>query len=217
MVEKKERVSIPKYSLGEELVNSISHGIGAGLSIAALVLLCIRAHSALGVLCGILYSVIMLILYTISCIYHALSPKLGAKKVLRVLDHINVLLMVAGTYTPICLCMLKGWVGWLSFGIVWGVTLIAVVFNAINVDRYEFLSVISNLVLGWGAILIFQYLMAACPMPGIVLLVSGGVVYTIGAILYALGRKIPYMHSIFHFFVLAASVLHFFLIYLYVV
>lgn len=217
MVEKKERVSIPKYSLGEELVNSISHGIGAGLSIAALVLLCIRAHSALGVLCGILYSVIMLVLYTISCIYHALSPKLTAKKVLRVLDHINVLLMVAGTYTPICLCMLKGWVGWLSFGVVWGVTLIAVVFNAINVDKYQFLSVISNLVLGWGAILIFQYLMAACPMPGIVLLISGGVVYTIGAILYGIGKKIPYMHSIFHFFVLAASVLHFFLIFLYVV
>ena len=217
MAEKKERVSIPKYSLGEELVNSISHGIGAGLAITALVLLCIRAHSALGVLCGILYSVIMIILYTISCIYHALSPKLTAKKVLRVLDHINVLLMVAGTYTPICLCMLKGWIGWLSFGIVWGVTIIAIVFNAINVDKYNFLSIISNLILGWGAIIIFKTLMSSCPLPGIILLISGGIVYTLGALLYGIGKKIPYMHSIFHFFVIAASVLHFFVIYLYVV
>ena len=112
---------VPKYSLGEELVNSISHGIGAGLAIAGLVLLCIRAHSALGVLCGIIYAVIMIVLYTISCIYHALSPKLGAKKVLRTLDHINVLLMVAGTYTPISLCLLGGALGWISFGIVWAV------------------------------------------------------------------------------------------------
>lgn len=217
MVKKEEKVTIPSYSLGEEIINSISHGIGAGLAIAALVLLCIRAHSALGVICGLLYSIIMIVLYTISCIYHALSPKCKGKKVLRVLDHINVLLMVAGTYTPICLCMLKGWIGWTSFGVVWLVTIIAVLFNAINVNKYTFLSVISNLVLGWGAIIIFRFLMEACPMPGIVLLVSGGAVYTVGAILYGIGKKIPYMHSVFHFFVIAASVLHFFLIYLYVV
>lgn len=213
---KKEELK-PKYSLGEELVNSISHGVGAGLAIAALVLLCIRAHSALGVVCGILYSVILLVMYVISCIYHALSYKCKGKKVLRTLDHINVLLMVAGTYTPICLCMLKGWVGWLSFGIVWFVTIIAIIFNAVNVEKYQFLALISNLILGWGAIIIFKYLMVACPMNGIILLVSGGVVYTLGAILYAIGHKIPYMHSIFHFFVIAASILHFFLIYLYVV
>lgn len=213
---KKEELK-PKYSLGEELVNSISHGVGAGLAIAALVLLCIRAHSALGVVCGILYSVILLVMYVISCIYHALSYKCRGKKVLRTLDHINVLLMVAGTYTPICLCMLKGWVGWLSFGIVWFVTIIAIIFNAVNVEKYQFLALISNLILGWGAIIIFKYLMASCPMNGIILLVSGGVVYTLGAILYAIGHKIPYMHSIFHFFVIAASILHFFLIYLYVV
>ena len=208
---------VPKYSLGEELVNSISHGIGAGLAIAGLVLLCIRAHSALGVLCGIIYAVIMIVLYTISCIYHALSPKLGAKKVLRTLDHINVLLMVAGTYTPISLCLLGGTLGWISFGVVWAVTIVVVVFNAINVNKFQFLSIASNLLLGWGAIFIFGPLMRACPTNGIILLVSGGVVYTIGAILYGIGRKIPYIHSLFHFFVLGASILHYFLIYFYIV
>ncbi|MBQ8132177.1 MAG: hemolysin III family protein [Bacilli bacterium] len=212
-----EKNSLPKYTLGEELVNSISHGVGAALAIAGLVLLIIRAHSALGVVCGVIYGVIMIVLYTISCIYHALSPKLKGKRVLRTLDHINVLLMVAGTYTPISLCLLGGATGWISFSVVWVVTIIAVVFNAINVNQFQFLSIASNLLLGWGAILIFGPLMRACPMNGIILLVSGGIVYTIGAILYGVGKKIPYIHSLFHFFVLGASILHYFLIYFYIV
>ena len=129
------KVSIPKYSLAEELINSISHGIGAALSIVALVFVILRAHSAVGVTTGVIYCVIMFLLYTISCIYHALSPKLLGKKVLRVIDHCNVMLMVAGTYTPLCLSMIGGLKGLIMFLIVWLVTIIAVVFNSIDVDK----------------------------------------------------------------------------------
>ena len=209
--------SIPKYTLGEELVNSISHGLGAGLAIAALVLLIIKASSAIGVVTGVIYASIMIILYIVSCIYHAFSPKLKGKKVFRVLDHCNVLLMVAGTYTPICLSMLGGTLGWTVFGIVWGVTVLAVVFNCINIEKYKKLCLACNLLLGWAALLIIKPLINACPLNGLFLLVGGGVVYSIGAILYGIGKKKRYIHSLFHFFVIGASILHFFMIYLYVV
>ena len=215
--QKKEKNVVPKYSLAEELINAISHGIGAGLAIAALVLLCIRAHSAIGVVSGVIYASIMIVLFIISCIYHSLSPKLKGKKVLRVIDHVNVLLMVAGTYTPICLALIKGGLGWVMFGIVWAITIFSVVLNCINVDKYQLAEVLSCLIIGWGSLLIINRLIQVCPKPGLVLLILGGVVYSIGAILYGVGRKVKYMHSIFHFFVLGGAILHFFLIYFYVV
>ena len=211
------KVSIPKYTLGEEIVNAISHGVGAGLAIAALVLLIIKANSAIGIVTGVIYASIMIILYVISCIYHSLSPKLKGKKVLRVMDHCNVLLMVAGTYTPICLSLLGGGLGWTVFGIVWAVTILAVVLNCIDIDRYNKLCLACNLLLGWAALIIIKPLIDTCPINGLYLLIGGGIVYSIGAILYAIGRKKRYMHSIFHFFVVGASILHFFMIYLYVV
>lgn len=211
------KITIPKYTLGEELINSISHGFGAGLAIAALVLLIVRADSAIGVVTGVIYASIMILLYIISCIYHALSPKLTGKKVFRVLDHCNVLLMVAGTYTPICLSMLGGGLGWTVFGIVWGITILAIVFNCINIEKFKKFCLACNLLLGWAALIIIKPLIEFCPVNGLMLLIGGGVVYSIGAILYGVGKKKRYMHSVFHFFVIAASVLHFFMIYLYVV
>lgn len=211
------KVSIPKYTLGEEIANAISHGVGAALAIVALVLLIIKADSAIGVVTGVIYASIMILLYIISCIYHSLSPRLTGKKVLRVMDHCNVLLMVAGTYTPICLSMLGGALGWTMFGIVWGVTILAIVLNCIDIEKYKKMCLACNLLLGWAALIIIKPLVAACPFNGLVLLIGGGVVYSIGAILYGLGKKKRYVHSIFHFFVVGASVLHFFMIYLYVV
>ena len=211
------KVSIPKYTLGEEIANAISHGVGAALAIVALVLLIIKADSAIGVVTGVIYASIMILLYIISCIYHSLSPRLTVKKVLRVMDHCNVLLMVAGTYTPICLSMLGGALGWIMFGIVWGVTILAVVLNCIDIEKYKKMCLACNLLLGWASLIIIKPLVAACPFNGLVLLIGGGVVYSIGAILYGLGKKKRYVHSIFHFFVVGASVLHFFMIYLYVV
>ena len=211
------KVKIPKYTLGEEIINSISHGIGAALSIAGLVLICCFAHSAIGVISGIFYSLIMIVLFTISCIYHALSPRISGKKVLRIIDHANVLLMVAGTYTPICLSLVGGKLGLIVFSIVWIITIIAIVFNCINLERYKVVCVILNLLVGWSGLLIIKQLIELCPRTGILLLVAGGVVYSIGAILYALGHKVKYMHSVFHFFVLGGAILHYLLILLYVV
>ena len=215
--QKRSKNTIPQYSLAEELINAISHGIGAGLAIAALVLLCIKAHSAIGVVTGVIYASIMIILFIISCIYHSLSPKLKGKKVLRVIDHANVLLMVAGTYTPICLALIKGGLGWVMFAIVWAVTALAVVLNCIDVDKYQIAEVFCCLVIGWGSLLVINRLIQVCPKPGMILLIVGGIVYSIGAILYGVGHKVKYMHSVFHFFVLGGAILHFFLIYFYVV
>jgi len=209
------KIKIPKYSLGEELVNSISHGIGAILSVIALIFLVLKAGNVRGVVSVSLYASFMIILYTISCVYHALSPRILGKKVLRVIDHCNVLLMVAGTYMPICLSLLYGRLGWITFSIVWVVTIVGVVFNAINVDKYSLISVICNLVLGWGAMLLINPMLSIIPLKGVIYLILGGVMYTIGSILYGLGKKIPYMHSVFHFFVLLGSFFQFLFIYFY--
>lgn len=211
------KIKIPNYTLGEEIINAISHGFGAGLAIAGLVLLIIKASSAIGVVTGIIYASIMIILYIISCIYHALSPRVKGKKVLRVIDHCNVMLMVAGTYTPICLSLLGGVLGWMMFGIVWGITILAIVLNCINIDKFQGVCVACNLLLGWAALVIIKPLIEACPTNGLILLIFGGIIYSLGAILYGVGSKRRYIHSLFHFFVIGASVLHYFMIYFYVV
>ncbi|MBQ6394634.1 hemolysin III family protein [Candidatus Saccharibacteria bacterium] len=209
------RKYVPEYSLGEELINSITHGIGAGLSVVALVLCVVKATTAGGKVSAVLYGTLLIMLYTISCIYHALSPRLRGKRVLRVIDHANVFLVVAGTYMPICLSLLDGVWGWLTFGIVWLVTIVAVVFSCVDVDRFQMIGVVCNLILGWGALLLLPVLIELVPWTGLWLLIFGGVAYSLGAILYVVGAKVPYMHSIFHFFVLMGSILHFFFIYLY--
>lgn len=212
-----DKIKIPKYTLGEELINSISHGIGAGLSVAGLVLLIIKSTTVAEVLTSITYGICLIILYLISCLYHSLSPRLKGKKVLRVIDHCNVLLLEAGTYTPICICLFGGTLGWGMFGVVWAITIIAIIFNAIDVDKYQVISVICNLVLGWGVLLVIQDLIDICPLNGIIFLLIGGILYTIGAILYGIGSKVKYIHSVFHFFVIAGSIFHFFMIYIYVI
>ena len=209
--------TINRYTLGEEIINSISHGIGAGLGIAGLVLLIIQAHSILGIITSIIYSIILINMYVISCIYHALSPKVKGKAVLRNLDHSNVLLMVAGTYTPICLCLMKGALGWIVFSLVWTVTIIAIVLNSINVDKYQKICLAGNLIVGWSSLVIIKQLIASTTTEGIILLIGGGIIYTIGALLYAIGKKHRYFHSVFHFFILAGSILHYFFIYFFVI
>lgn len=210
-----EKIKIPKYTLGEELINSISHGIGGCLAIAALVLCIVKSKNAWSIVSTSIYGSLMIILYVISCIYHALSPKLKGKKVLRVIDHCNVFLMLAGTYMPICLSLLNGLLGWIIFGIVWTITIIAIILNSINVDKYQLASVICHLLLGWGSLIIINPLIKESSLHAVWILIIGGIIYTIGSILYGIGRKIPYMHSVFHFFVLGGSIFHFFFIYLY--
>ena len=121
--------------------------------------------------------------------------------------------MVAGTYMPICLSLLYGKIGWITFGIVWFITIIGIVFNSINVDKYGLVSLICNLVLGWGVLILLNPMLEIISINNILYLILGGVFYTIGAVIYGIGKKIPYMHSIFHFFVLIGSYLQFVFIY----
>ena len=213
----KRKISVPEYSLAEELVNAISHGLGASLSIAALVVCIVHSHSALGIISSCLYGSMMIILYVFSCLYHALSPNIRGKKILRVIDHDNVFLMEAGTYMPVALALLVGnghvALGWTVFGLVWAITILAVVFTSINVDKYQVVGVICNLVLGWGALLILPVLLSLTGCSGVLMLVLGGLTYSLGALWYGVGAKIKWMHSVFHFYVLLASVFHFVFIY----
>ena len=215
---KPHRITIPKYTLGEELTNSISHGIGAGLGIAALVLCIVKsaiAHDGFKLASSIVFGLTVTLLYLMSCLYHALKVN-KAKRVFRVMDHCTIFLLIAGTYTPFTLVTLRGPLGWSLFGIVWGVAMLGIVLNAVNLKRFAKLSVVCYLGMGWVILVALGRLVDALAPGGLYLLVAGGIAYTLGAILYAVGSKRKYFHSVFHFFCLIGTVLHFFAIYLYV-
>ena len=212
-------IKVPTYSLGEELVSAISHGIGAGLSIAALVL-CIVASaihgSASGVVSACIYGSTLIILYTISTLYHSFKSGIKAKKVFRILDHCSIFLLIFGSYTPVALVTLKGAIGWVIFSVILTSSIIGIVLNSINLEKYKKISMICYLVMGWTIILAIKPMLKLVDFNGIIFLVLGGIVYTIGAVIYALGKKIKYMHSVWHFFVLAGSIFQFFAIYMYI-
>ena len=212
-----ERVNIPSYTLGEEIVNSITHGIGAILSIVALVMLVIKASKdgSMQVVTTVLYASTLIILYTISCIYHALSSKLTGKKVLRVIDHCNVYLLVYGTVIPVSLLGIGGMHGWLFFGIVTFITVVGIVFSSIFLDKVQIVEVVCHLINGWGSLFFIKDLLENLGKTGVILLILGGVMYTVGAILYGIGSTKKYMHSVFHVFCILGSVFQFLCIYLY--
>ena len=216
MAERKNKeISIPSYSLGEELFNAISHGLGALLSIAALVLMLIRARNALEVTTAAIFGTSMIFLYTISCVYHALSPGLRGKKVLRVLDHCSVFLLVFGTYIPASLLGVSGVRGWLLFGLVAFFTALGIVFTALDLERYQLAAVICQLLSGWSILMGASNLRAALGLQGLIWMIAGGVMYTIGAILYGIGKNRKYCHSVFHVFCLLGTFCHFWAIYKY--
>lgn len=217
-METKHRISIPKYTLGEELMNSITHGIGAGLGIAALVLCVVKSCRPLDgykLASSIVFGLTTTLLYLMSCLYHALKVN-RAKRVFRVIDHCTIFLLIAGTYTPYTLITLRGTVGWVLFGVVWGVGILGIVLNAVNLRRYAKVSVACYIMLGWVVLFSIKQLVAALAPTGLWLLLLGGIAYTVGAILYGIGAKKRYFHSVFHFFCLLGTALHFFSIYLYV-
>ncbi len=217
-MEKKTKVHIPDYRLSEELVSSISHGIGAGLAITALVLCVVRAagHGPWEVVSSCIYGATLILMFMMSTLYHSLA-KNRAKKVFRVFDHCSIFLLIAGTYTPFTLVAMRGVTGWILFGVIWAAAIVGIVFDSINLDKFEKLAVMCYLLMGWAVVVTFPQLVRAVPKECIVLLVLGGVVFTVGAIVYAIGEKVRYMHSIWHFFVLGGTILHFFSVYLYVI
>ena len=215
-----KKVTVPKYTIGEEIVNSISHGLGIILGIVALVLtivFSVKNNNTIGIVSSCIYGSTMIIMYTISCLYHALSPKLKAKKVFRVIDHCDIYLFIAGCYTPYCLSLIGGVTGWVIFAIIWACAVIGVLLNAIDLEKFIIPSVLMYLVMGWMIIFSYDSVATLLPTPGLALLIAGGISYTVGAILYAIGSKKKYFHSVFHFFVLLGSILQFFSILLYAI
>ena len=212
---RKSRIRIPDYTLGEELVNSISHGAGALLGIAALVLMLLKARGPLQVVTVSLFGASLILVYTMSCIYHALSKRTGGKKVLRVLDHCNVFLLVFGTYIPVALLGVGGTAGWVLFGLVGAFTALGIVLTAVDLERFSAAGVICHLLSGWSILIGLPQLLRSMGKGGLVCLVLGGIFYTIGAVLYAIGAKRRYRHSVFHFFCLLGSLCHFLAVYRY--
>lgn len=214
---RRRMLKLPDYTLGEELMNSITHGVGALLGVAALVLCVVKsamAGDAYGVVGGAIYGATLIVLYTMSCLYHALAVN-RAKKVFQTFDHCSIFLLIAGTYTPITLVAMRGLIGWIIFGVVWAAAITGIVFNAIDVKKYKVMSMICYIAMGWVIILVFPEFLRLVPPTGVWLIFWGGVVYTIGAVIYGFGKKARYIHSIWHFFVLLGSIFHFFAIYLY--
>lgn len=212
------RISIPKYSLGEELMNSITHGIGAGLGIAALVLCIVKSCNPFDgykLASSIVFGLTTTLLYLMSCLYHALKVNM-AKRVFRVIDHCTIFLLIAGTYTPYTLITFHGVTGWVLFGIIWGVGILGIVLNAVSLKRFAKLSVACYIAMGWAVIFASKQLVASLDQTGLWLLLAGGIAYTIGAVLYGIGAKKRYYHSIFHVFCLIGTILHFFSIYFFV-
>ncbi len=209
-------VKIPDYTIDEERINAVTHGIGAGFSIAALVLMEIRAKTALGHVTAALFGAALIITYVMSCVYHAVPSRYEGKKVLRVLDHCNVFLLVFGTYIPATLISVGGALGWVLFGIVAFVTLTGIALSLVDVDRFAVLEVICHLVNGWSILIGLPQLLKNAGPVGVGYMLLGGIFYTLGAILYGVGSRVKYIHSVFHVFCLLGSAAHFWAIYRYV-
>lgn len=205
---------LPDYTLGEEVFNSASHILGALFGVAALVVCLaasVRKGDAWAVVSSAVYGASLILLYSMSGIYHGLPANTG-KKVMQVIDHCTIYFLIGGTYTPVVLCAIRpvspGW-AWTIFGLVWGFAAMATVFTAIDLKKYAKLSMICYLGMGWCIVMAVKPALEAIEMKGILLLLAGGISYTVGAVLYGLGKNHRYMHSVFHIFVVAGSVLHF--------
>ena len=220
-------VNIPKYSLAEELLNAISHGLGAVFGIVALVLMLLKTcpgGDPFAIASSIIYGLSLIILFTISCVYHSLAKNNG-KRVLRILDHDMIYILISGTYTPYMLVALRqynvwnlgtGTVAYVMFALVYVFCIIGAVFNSINIKKYAKLSMACYIVSGWIVVSALPVLWNIITPWGVLLLLFGGIVYTIGAVLYGIGHKKKYFHSLFHLFVLIGAVLMFISVYCFV-
>lgn len=205
------------YTRGEEVFNAVTHGVGSLLGIvgaSVLVTLCAANGTARGVAVALVYGLSLVLLYTMSTLYHAF-PFAGVKRLFRVFDHSTIYLLIAGSYTPFTLVLLEGsGKGVAICAVVWGTAVLGVVLNAISVDKFAVLSMILYVTMGWAAVWALGDIARALPPAGFWLLVGGGLCYTGGILFYALRKR--YMHGVWHLFVLAGSVLHYLCIVLYV-
>lgn len=214
---------LPTYTKGEEIFNMVSHIVGAPLGIIAIVLGVIFSaikRNGYGIASSIVYGITLLLLYIMSSIYHGLNSKIRAKKVFQVIDHCSIFLLIAGTYTPYALCTLREYdvaTGWIIFGIVWGLAILGITLNSIDLKKFKVFSMICYLAMGWCIVVKINVIIETLGMAGFLLLLIGGIVYTVGAIFYGLGKKYKWMHSIFHLGCVIGSLLHLICILMYVI
>ena len=213
---------LPDYTRGEEIFNTVSHIVGGGLSVIAL-LLCVIVPAIMGdalkVVGGAIYGASLIAVYTISSVYHGLKSPM-AKKVMQVIDHCMIYFLIAGTYTPILLSSIikvSKTEALILFGIVWGLAALGATFTAIDLKKYAVLSMMCYIGMGWSVVISLDTAIKALGVTGFLYILAGGIVYTVGAVLYGMGKKHRYMHSTFHVFVVAASILQFLGVYFYVI
>lgn len=211
---------LPDYTHGEEVMNMVTHIVGGGSGIIALAACVIKAglqRNTLGVIGSAIFGSTMIILYAVSSIYHGLRPCAG-KKVMQVIDHCTIYFLICGTYTPILLSAFVPvfpLLGWGLLACEWALAILAATLTAIDLKKYNVFSMICYITMGWGIIFFLPQAITVLTMPGFLLLLAGGITYTIGAILYGIGSKIRWFHSVFHIFVVLGSVLQAMAIFLY--
>lgn len=209
-----DKANVPlnkRYSLGEEIFNSVSHGVGSLLSVAGLAVLvvCAAVYSdTIAVVSCAIFGVSLVVLYSMSTLYHAITNE-RAKHFFRIMDHNTIFFLIAGTYTPLTLACLRGAFGWWLFGIVWGAAIIGIVLNSIDLERFKKVNLVCYIAMGWVIVLAVKPMLAAMPPVSLVFLLVGGIFYTVGIIFYCLKKK-KYFHSIWHLFTIAGSVFHYF-------
>ena len=200
---------LPNYTFGEEIMNMVTHIVGGALGLVALVLCLMRTQTPLGVVCALIYGICMICLYTMSSIYHGLRPSTG-KRVMQVLDHCTIYFLIAGTYTPIALLALAPAfpaIGWGLLFFQWGLAALAVTLTAIDLKKYTVFSMICYIGMGWAVIFFLPQTLQVLGNRGFGWLLAGGIAYTLGSVLYGIGSKKPWFHSVFHIFVFFGSLL----------
>jgi hemolysin III len=201
----------------EELANGITHGIGLALSIVglvALVALSIVRGNAWHIAGCTTFGVTLVLLYAASTMYHSLrAPRL--KRILKILDHTAIYLLIAGTYTPFTLVNLRGFWGWVLFALVWSFCVFGIVWKLFHAERFPIVSTLLYIAMGWLVLIAVKPVLAAVPLSGIIWLLAGGLFYTVGVLFYGL-KRVPYNHAIWHVFVMAGSICHYFAVMFYV-
>ena len=204
-------MNLKRYTLGEEIFSSVTHGIGVLLAIggtAVLIVLSAIYSDAWSVVGSAIFGASLIILYCMSTLYHSITNE-KAKSFFRIMDHNTIFFLIAGTYTPITISIMRGAIGWILFGIVWGAAIIGIVLNSIDLEKFRKPSVVCYIAMGWVIIFAIHPLLNVMNSLCLWLLVSGGVFYTVGVIFYAI-KKVRYFHSIWHIFTLLGSVCHYF-------
>lgn len=218
--ENKRQITPNYQSFGEEIANAITHGLGFGLSIVAMVIMATTAAkngTAWHVVGVTIFGSSLILLYLNSTIYHAIPHTKQIKALFRHLDHICIYILIAGTYTALCITILRGTLGWTIFGIQWGLAIAGIIYKIVFGERYNFASTLIYLLMGWMALICINQLYSELNLSGFLWLLAGGLFYSLGVIFYFKDQKIEYFHSIWHIFVLCGSVCHFFCVLYFVI